>query len=131
MRVLVCGGRNFNNKDLVVQTLNAIADEFELWAPPDEYGNTLPLGLTIIAGGASGADRLAAEYAAVNWAGYKEFPADWVKYGRSAGPVRNQQMLFEGKPDMVVAFPGGRGTAHMVTVARRAGVPVREIGTDG
>jgi predicted Rossmann-fold nucleotide-binding protein len=127
LRVLICGGRNFNNKDLVVQTLNALADEFELWAPPDKYGNTLPLGLTIITGGASGADRLAAEYAAINWTGYREFPANWVKHGRAAGPIRNQQMLDKGKPDIVVAFPGGIGTADMTRRAMLAKVPVRKI----
>jgi hypothetical protein len=43
-----------------------------------------------------------------------------------AGPIRKQQMLDEGKPDLVVAFPGGRGTAHMVRIARAAGIEVIE-----
>lgn len=45
--------------------------------------------------------------------------------GKAAGPIRNQRMLDEGKPDLVVAFPGGRGTADMVRRAKAAGVPVR------
>jgi len=55
-------------------------------------------------------------------------PAEWDKFGRRAGPLRNEQMLREGKPDVVVAFPGGRGTAHMVRIAKEAGIDVLEIG---
>ena len=59
------------------------------------------------------------------------FPADWIRHGRAAGPIRNEQMLREGCPDLVVAFhddPGlGRGTADMVRRALAAGVPVRFV----
>jgi len=127
MRVLVCGGRNFTNRALLYSTLDAIATQYKLWAEPDAYGNTLPLGLVIISGGARGADRIAVDYAMVNWTGFKEFPADWKKYGKSAGHIRNRQMLVEGKPDLVVAFPGGRGTANMVAQARCANIPVIEV----
>jgi hypothetical protein len=50
--------------------------------------------------------------------------ADWNTHGRAAGPIRNQRMLDEVKPELVVAFPGGRGTADMVRRAREAGVNV-------
>ena len=50
------------------------------------------------------------------------FPADWKVRGRAAGHIRNQQMLDEGRPHLVVAFPGGRGTADMVRRARAAGI---------
>jgi hypothetical protein len=60
-----------------------------------------------------------------------EYPAQWHKYGRAAGPIRNQQMLAEGKPDLVLAFhddiDGSRGTKDMVNRARRAGVKVEVI----
>ena len=52
------------------------------------------------------------------------YMADWKRLGRKAGPIRNQRMLVEGKPDLVVAFPGGKGTAGMVTLARNASVEV-------
>jgi hypothetical protein len=55
------------------------------------------------------------------------YPADWAKHGRAASPIRNQQMLDEGRPNLVVAFPGGRGTADMVRRARSAGVEVIEV----
>ena len=50
--------------------------------------------------------------------------AEWHRLGRKAGPIRNQRMLDEGKPDLVVAFPGGTGTAGMVALACKAGVRV-------
>ncbi|HVM95122.1 MAG TPA: hypothetical protein VMT89_01980, partial [Candidatus Acidoferrales bacterium] len=55
------------------------------------------------------------------------FMADWRRNGRAAGPIRNQQMLTEGKPDLVVAFPGGRGTRDMVNKAKAANVAVTVI----
>jgi hypothetical protein len=55
------------------------------------------------------------------------YPADWKKHGRSAGPIRNQHMLDVGKPNLVIAFPGGRGTADMMKRAEKAGIEVRRI----
>jgi hypothetical protein len=81
----------------------------------------------IIHGCANGADEWADYWADVNNVPHRAFPADWNKHGKAAGPIRNQRMLDEGKPDMVIAFPGGRGTADMVRRARTAGVEVREI----
>lgn len=112
MRVLVCGGRDFNDSNLLYGTLS------------DIHRRT-PITM-IIEGGASGADTLAHCWGK-DFSQVKTFKADWAKYGRSAGPIRNKQMLEEGKPNCVVAFPGGRGTAHMVTIAKEAGVQVIEV----
>lgn len=114
MRILVCGGRDFDNFFLVDQIL-------------DEYLEQRP---HIIQGGAKGADTNAKDYAEMNNLVCTTYPALWNKYKNAAGPIRNQQMLDEGKPDLVVAFPGGKGTADMVKRARKAGVPVREIQYD-
>jgi hypothetical protein len=57
----------------------------------------------------------------------ERYRADWAKHGRAAGPIRNKQMLEEGKPDLVVAFPGGQGTANMMSQVREAGVRVMAI----
>ena len=110
MKVLVCGGRNYD-------------DGFTLGA----YLGGLEGITEIIHGGARGADDLAGKYA--EFKGIKEtvFNADWSQYGRAAGPIRNALMIEDGKPDMVVAFAGGRGTANMVKVAKAAGVKVVEI----
>ncbi len=131
MKILVCGGRDFTDQKLLVITLDNLATEYNLWAPPDEFGNTLPLGMYIIAGGAKGADALAIDYAVVNWIPFKVYKANWKKYGRAAGAIRNQQMLEEGKPDLVAAFPGNKGTADMVERAEKAGIQVIKVSPHG
>lgn len=81
----------------------------------------------IIEGGARGADRLARNYAKVMDIPCETYDAEWDKYGRGAGPIRNKRMLIEGKPDLVVAFPGGGGTANMIEQSRKAGIRVMEL----
>lgn len=130
MRILVCGGRNFNDRDKLVRVLDKFCEDRELNTPIDKRppcGNYMPENVTIIAGKARGADTMAAEWAVVNWTGLEEYPADWNKYGKAAGYIRNKQMLDEGKPDVVIAFPGGAGTKMMCKIAREAGVEVIEI----
>ena len=85
---------------------------------------------TLIQGGATGADALAKEWADANGVSCVSFPAQWRvngKLDRSAGPKRNQRVIDEGKSDLVVAFPGGKGTADMVRRARKAHISVAEV----
>lgn len=110
MRVLACGGRDLQDDRLVALGLSFLTQEDVL-----------------IEGGARGADRLAADFARSRGVKVETFPANWNLYGKSAGYRRNAQMLSEGKPDLVVAFPGGRGTENMVSLATAAGVKVRRI----
>lgn len=77
----------------------------------------------LIHGAARGADTLAAEWAAARGVTAEAYPANWDLHGRSAGPIRNRRMLRKGKPDVVIAFPGGAGTADMIRQAKAAGVP--------
>ena len=118
MRVLVCGGRDFDNWALMAGVLRICYG--------DKKGKPRK-GDVMITGDACGADWLARAYAKDTNRKYEGYPADWKKYGKAAGPIRNQQMLDEGKPDIVVAFPGGVGTADMVRRARKAGVEVIEV----
>lgn len=78
----------------------------------------------LIEGEAEGADRLARSWALFKGIPYMPFPANWHKNGRAAGPVRNQQMLDEGQPQVLLAFSGRTGTLDMVTRAHRAKLPV-------
>lgn len=110
VRILVCGGRDFRDTKMLDEVLSEIAFRFGI--------------REIIHGGANGADTMAGCWGQKHNIPVLVYPADWKKHGRAAGPIRNQQMLDEGKPDWVVAFPGGRGTAHMVNIARKAGVTV-------
>ena len=78
----------------------------------------------IISGGARGADKMAAEYAVKNGIPYKEFPADWNRHGKSAGYIRNKEIVKNA--DEVIAFWNGnsKGTAHTIRLAEEAGKPV-------
>lgn len=113
MRVLVCGGRDYGkNPD---GSINEIEMDFLfnfltelLLKHPD---------MVVIQGEARGADKLAKNWAEFMNVPVVSFPADWDRYGRNAGPVRNLQMIQEGRPDLVVAFKGGAGTRNMIKQA--------------
>lgn len=112
-RVLVCGGRNYSDVRAMRLFLNAL------------HGVT-PI-MTIINGGANGADDLSTLWAEGAGVPVEIYRAEWGKNGRAAGPIRNQRMLDDGKPDIVVAFPGGIGTADMVRRANAASVTVISV----
>ena len=115
MRVLCCGDRNWKDTELIRHALTGIG--------------MYPI---IIEGECEGADLLARNVAEQIGFEVVPFPAQWARYGRSAGPIRNQQMLDEGKPDLVIAFHDNligrsRGTKDMVLRAVLAGVPVKVV----
>jgi hypothetical protein len=78
----------------------------------------------VITGGARGADSMAHEWAVSRGIPTEVYMAEWGRLGRKAGPIRNQRMLQQGRPDLVIAFPGGRGTANMIGQANAAGLEV-------
>ena len=112
-RVLVCGSRHFANTPLLERVLDALE----------------PQPTLIIHGNARGADRMAGSWAIAHGLPVEVYPAQWDTYGRAAGSIRNKQMLDEGRPDRVVAFPvaGGRGTQNMMRQAEEAGIPVLTV----
>lgn len=113
LRVLVCGSRYWEDRDF----LYAVLDDL----PLEEIE-------AVIEGEAPGADTMAREWAEARGIGGKvlKFPAQWELYGRAAGPIRNKQMLVEGKPTVCIAFSDdltkSRGTKNMVDQARAAGI---------
>jgi hypothetical protein len=111
MRLLVCGGRDFAGDSFLIRSLDSVHQR-------------KPVSI-VIHGGATGADHYAELWAIARNIHYARVPALWAGLGRSAGPKRNEAMLLLA-PDAVVAFPGGRGTAHMVSIARDAGIQVWE-----
>ena len=110
MRVIVCGGRAYADKEAITAELSM-----------------LPPGTVVVHGGAQGADAIAGEVAKALGLVVEAHPADWRRWGRGAGPRRNAEMLSLGA-DLVLAFPGGSGTADMVRKTRAAEVPVRIVG---
>lgn len=116
MKVLVCGGRKFSDRDLLYKVLNVIH-------------NGVKGGITtIIHGGATGADSIAGDWSVnVLKKEAEVYLANWNMHKTAAGPIRNRKMLKEGKPDLVVAFPGGSGTADMIKIVVAAGLKVFDI----
>lgn len=106
-RVCICGGRNFNDKEFSFEILDNLKDR----------------NIIVVSGGATGADALGEQWAKLRDKQIEVFRADWKNNGRAAGPIRNQKMLDSGI-DLLVAFPGGSGTAHMVRICKEAGVLV-------
>ncbi len=111
MRVLVCGGRDYDDYAHVLTVL-------------DNLHRVRGPITAIIEGGARGADTLARDWAKARLVKCVTVPADWTTHGKAAGPIRNQRMVDEFKPDLVVAFAGGRGTADMIRRAETAGLEV-------
>lgn len=114
-RVLICGSRDWTDGRMILDQLADLTTVYHV---------------TVVAGGARGADRLAAMAARQLDLPVEEYFADWDKLGKQAGFRRNEQMLASGV-DEVWAFkdgfagtPGKGGTEHMVRIARQAGVPV-------
>jgi len=107
-RVLICGSRTFNDSNKMLKALR-------------QHKPTV-----IIHGCAKGADEMAGKFAQQFGVKEEKYPAKWDKYGKAAGCIRNQQMLDEGKPDLVLAFPTeeSRGTYDMIRRARQLGVQV-------
>src|SRR5262249_61605551 len=105
MRVIVCGGRNYTDAKAIYAALDLLRPE------------------VVISGCQTGADTIALNWASERGVETAKYPY-LVDFGRSGGPKRNQQMLEEGKPDLVLAFPGGRGTADVVRRGQGEGNPV-------
>lgn len=119
MRLLICGDRNWTNKQLILDVIGAIR----------------PKPIVVICGGAQGADKLAAEVAIELKIPLQEFMAKWEQLGKAAGPIRNQTMLREGKPTLVIAFhddiKASKGTAHMLYISKYNKIKTRLYTTKG
>ena len=112
MNILICGDRYYTDCKKI-----------------QEYLNTLdPLQDVIIHGAARGADSLAGNLATSMKMRVLEFPAKWEEFNKSAGPIRNQQMIDEGHPDLVVYFHDNidvsKGTKDMVDRDTRTNIPI-------
>lgn len=118
--LIVCGGRDFNDRGLLYTILTELWSEWKEHYPPNEH-------ILIIHGGARGADRLAGQWAKDMGVPCVGHPADWDKHGKKAGVLRNIEMFDKYRPGAVIAFKGGRGTAHMVSYSRKNGANVLEI----
>lgn len=122
MYILVCGGREYKNKEKVFDILGTIvpAMDTDEWVEPKQ-------NIHIVEGGATGVDQFAGEWAKANKYLLHEVPADWAQYGKAAGPIRNNLMLKVYPIDLVIAFKGGSGTKDMVAKALKKGIIVLKV----
>ena len=111
-KVLVCGGRDFKKWSIIFNHLKTLHEKHNI--------------THIITGGADGADSYAKGCARELGIQTVECDANWNLYGKAAGPIRNRNML-DLQPDLVIAFPGGKGTASMKALAQQAGIEVIEL----
>lgn len=134
-RIIITGGREYGwNKDPVTKKLTPNIEQqrhvFDTIERLKIAADQADRKLVIIHGGARGADTLADEAANFFGVKIKSYPIsneDWNKYGKAAGMLRNKQMRDENDPHLVVAFPGGRGTANMCALAKENFIIVRKV----
>lgn len=110
MIAVVCGGRDYKDRNLVWRVLDMMI-----------------IDLLVHGGCKTGADFFADLWARNRRQKVKEYPAEWEKYGNRAGPIRNGFMLEDAKPNIVIAFPGGPGTANVVALAQQAKIPTLKV----
>lgn len=110
--VIIAGGRDFKDYDLLAKTMNHLLSNVK-----DD--------ITVVCGKARGADTLGEQYAKENEYAVRYFPADWNRYGKAAGYLRNTEMAKNA--DALVAFWDGKslGTRHMIEIAKAHGLKVR------
>lgn len=109
MKAIICGGRDFTDREYLWLVMN--------WAK-NWWNLTI-----IIHGGAKGADTLEGDWAKYRGLTVIKVPALWDLHGKSASIIRNKEMLGL-QPNVMIAFEGGAGTENMITISRKAGVPV-------
>lgn len=129
MRIVVCGGRNYGSPPWPVATQEQLALADRQREHVYRVLDSMDVD-EVCHGRARGADLAASDWASSRRIPCQEFPAHWRPggvYDPRAGLRRNWQMLDEFKPDLIVAFPGGKGTAHMMTIAKRSGVEVLPV----
>ena len=116
-KVLVTGDRTWEAKDVIMKVLQELKPKL------------------VIQGGVRGADTFAKMCAVILKIPCKEYIANWTKYGKAAGPLRNREMIDKEKPELVVAFHDNlaksKGTKNMVMLANNRGVPVYLYNSSG
>ena len=123
--VIVCGGRSYNDRATVYKVLNELRPDVLVHgacgvdADMQDWPHM------------RGVDAKADDWAIERGKAFQRRPAAWKRLGNKAGPIRNRQMAEEFPTATVIAFPGGDGTASMISIAREAGMTVRLVTVDG
>lgn len=120
LKILICGDRDWHDQYQIARRVHELCLKFEL---------------TVIHGDCRGADRIGGSRAEAFGCTVRKYPAEWKRYGKSAGPIRNRQMLEEEDPDLVIGFHDdikkSKGTRDMLKIAAKAGKFVELIDRNG
>ena len=123
VRIIVAGGRDFDDYSLLHITLSNYIEE--------NLRSVDRRKILFISGAAKGADQLGEMFADTNNFAVKRFPANWDKYQKAAGPIRNKQMAEYAAEETGVLFAfwdgKSRGIRNMINTAERYGLEVHVI----
>lgn len=108
--VCCCGGRDFDDYGMVERVMHSMHSD--------------GLFSMVVQGGARGADSLVRLWCNSHSVTCITEHADWMAHGRAAGPIRNQKMIDDYHPSLLIAFPGGRGTSDMVSRCKKSEIQV-------
>lgn len=137
VRIIIAGGREFNDYELLKQSVNDIIFDLECRNAVTGIGNASRVNekhlIEFVSGTARGADQLGEKYVSESIWSVKRFPANWDLYGKRAGYIRNEQMAKYSMSDnsygVLIAFWDGksRGTKHMIDLANKHGLEVHVV----
>lgn len=123
-KIVICGSRYLEDYNFLKESVEDVFNKENI-----DYNN-----LQIVTGHANGADYLGERFAAEKGISFKIFPADWLKYGKAAGPIRNRRMVdyIKDSPCLVIAFESknSKGTKNMITQSEKAGIKVYKFEID-
>lgn len=108
MRVIIAGARCCNHYHVVCQAVHDSGFDIT----------------TVVSGCAVGVDTLGERYADEHGIPCERHPADWKKYGRAAGHIRNHEMALCADALIAILMGESRGTRNMIQQAREAGLPI-------
>lgn len=104
-KIIIAGGRDFDDYDYLIDSCDKVLNQYD--------------NIELVGGGAEGADAMGKHYAELRQYNYKQFYADWDKYGKAAGPIRNKQMAEYGNVLIVFWDGKSRGSANMINQAKK------------
>lgn len=126
MRAIVCGGRDFTDGATFFRAMDRIHSERKIEAIIEGGQRTRDAQGAVVGG---------ADFWAYMWATSRQIPhiredADWNRFGRAAGPIRNRAMIEKHNPNACITFPGGAGTANMIRQSYECGLEVIRADVD-
>ena len=119
MRIIIAGSRDLTRELHYYIVAKAFSDAIGEWAPREV--------VEVVTGGARGVDAHGKDLAKKLGIAHREFPADWNKHGKAAGPIRNAEMAAYADALVLVWDGSSRGSAHMMAIAMKQSLLIKEV----